>query len=91
MPFNIGPGELIVILIVALLLFGPKKLPDLGKALGESIGSFKKALNGSPSDSPRAEVASAPVRSEATPENAAVAAPGATQKEQSSQDVSAQK
>lgn len=46
MPFNIGPGELILLLIVALLLFGPKKLPELGKALGESIGAFKKALSG---------------------------------------------
>ncbi|MBQ7568574.1 twin-arginine translocase TatA/TatE family subunit [bacterium] len=46
MPFNIGPGELIFLVIVALLIFGPKKLPELGKALGESIGLFKKALNG---------------------------------------------
>lgn len=45
MPFNVGPGELLVILIVALLLFGPKKLPELGKALGEGINSFKRALN----------------------------------------------
>ena len=44
MPFNLGPGELIVLAIFALLLFGPKKLPELGKALGESISAFKKAI-----------------------------------------------
>ena len=46
MPFNIGPGELLLLVIVALLIFGPKKLPELGKALGESLGAFKKAISG---------------------------------------------
>ena len=46
MPFNIGPGELIILADFALILYGPKKLPEFGKALGESIGAFKKALNG---------------------------------------------
>jgi sec-independent protein translocase protein TatA len=40
------PMHLILILGVALLIFGPKNLPALGKGLGESIRSFKKALNG---------------------------------------------
>lgn len=40
------PGHLIVILAVALLVFGPKKLPELGKGLGESIRGFKDALSG---------------------------------------------
>jgi sec-independent protein translocase protein TatA len=39
------PMHLLVIAIVALLVFGPKKLPELGKGLGEGIRSFKKALN----------------------------------------------
>lgn len=53
MPFNIGPGELLLLIIVALIIFGPKKLPEFGKALGESIGAFKKALSGDmTSDSP---------------------------------------
>ncbi len=41
--FNLGFGELILILIVALVIFGPKKLPELGKALGAGIREFKKA------------------------------------------------
>jgi sec-independent protein translocase protein TatA len=38
------PIHLLVILMVAILLFGPKKLPELGKGLGEGIRGFKKAL-----------------------------------------------
>jgi len=40
--FNLGMPELIVIFIVALLIFGPKKLPELGKSLGRAIGEFKR-------------------------------------------------
>jgi sec-independent protein translocase protein TatA len=42
---SLGAPELIVIFIVALLVFGPSKLPDLGKSLGEAIRGFKKAIN----------------------------------------------
>jgi len=41
--FGIGIPELIVIFIVALLVFGPKKLPELGKALGRGLAEFKRA------------------------------------------------
>ncbi len=40
---NIGPVELIVILVIALLVLGPGKLPDVGAALGKSIREFRKA------------------------------------------------
>jgi len=45
MPFinGIGPGELIIILIIALIVVGPGKLPDVGSALGKSIREFRKA------------------------------------------------
>ena len=43
MPFNLGPMELIVILVIALLILGPGKLPDVGSALGKSIREFRKA------------------------------------------------
>jgi sec-independent protein translocase protein TatA len=42
---SLGMPELIVIFIVALIVFGPSKLPDLGKSLGEAIRGFKKAIN----------------------------------------------
>jgi TatA/E family protein of Tat protein translocase len=41
--FGIGMPELIVIFVVALLVFGPKKLPELGKALGRGLAEFKRA------------------------------------------------
>lgn len=41
---NFGFTELLVILVIALIVFGPGKLPDVGKALGKSIGEFKGAL-----------------------------------------------
>ena len=44
---GIGPMELIVVLIVALLIFGPKKLPELGKSLGSGMRSFKDSVSGS--------------------------------------------
>lgn len=40
---NIGFGELVLIFVVALVLFGPSKLPELGKSLGQGIREFKKA------------------------------------------------
>jgi sec-independent protein translocase protein TatA len=42
--FGLGMPELIVILVVALLVFGPSKLPSLGKSIGEAIRGFKKGM-----------------------------------------------
>jgi TatA/E family protein of Tat protein translocase len=42
---QLGFGEMLVILVIALLVFGPKKLPELGKSLGKGIREFKKATN----------------------------------------------
>ncbi len=39
---RIGPMELILILVIALVIFGPKKLPEIGKAVGEAIRQFRK-------------------------------------------------
>jgi sec-independent protein translocase protein TatA len=41
--FNIGPGEIILILILALLVFGPKKLPEVGRTVGKSLREFQRA------------------------------------------------
>ena len=42
---SIGMPELVIILVIALIIFGPRKLPELGRSLGKSIGEFKRASN----------------------------------------------
>jgi Tat protein translocase TatB subunit len=44
--FGIGMQELIIIAVIALIIVGPKKLPDLAKSLGKGFGEFKKATEG---------------------------------------------
>ena len=47
MPFNnIGPTELIIVLVIALLVIGPKRLPEVGKSLGKGMREFKDSLSG---------------------------------------------
>jgi sec-independent protein translocase protein TatA len=46
------PEHLIIILVIALLIFGPSKLPGLGKGLGEAFRGFKEGIKGGPSDNP---------------------------------------
>jgi sec-independent protein translocase protein TatA len=43
---NIGPMEIVVVLIVALIVFGPKRLPELGKSLGKGIQEFRGTISG---------------------------------------------
>lgn len=47
---NIGPMELIIVLVIALLIFGPKRLPGLGKQLGTGMREFKESISGSDKD-----------------------------------------
>jgi sec-independent protein translocase protein TatA len=44
--FNIGPWELMLILVVALIVVGPNKLPEVAKSIGKGINEFKKVTNG---------------------------------------------
>ena len=49
---NIGPMEIGIVLIIALVVFGPKKLPDLGHSLGKGIREFKGSLSGESDEAP---------------------------------------
>ena len=48
---SVGPLELAIVLIIALVIFGPKKLPELGNSLGRGMREFKGSLTGDGSDS----------------------------------------
>lgn len=41
--FNLGPTELIIILVIVLIIFGPKKLPDIGRSIGEMLSNFRNS------------------------------------------------
>jgi sec-independent protein translocase protein TatA len=58
------PTHLILVLVVALLVFGPRKLPELGKGLGEGLKGFKDGIKGQPEPTAKQDAPSA-----ATPEN----------------------
>jgi len=46
MPFGIGPLELIIVLVIVLVIFGPKRLPGLGRSLGSGMREFKDSISG---------------------------------------------
>jgi len=47
---NIGPMELIIVLAIALIVLGPKKLPEVGKSVGKGMREFKQAVSGGADD-----------------------------------------
>jgi sec-independent protein translocase protein TatA len=55
MPFNVGPLELVVVLIIALVVFGPKRLPELGHSLGKGIREFRSSVSGEDKDDEKDE------------------------------------
>ncbi len=79
---NVGPLELVVVLIIALVIFGPKRVPELGKSLGKGIREFQSAVAGHGDDkeeeldhgqAPEAPGSGEPplaVKAEATPDEA---------------------
>ena len=46
MPISVGPGELIVVLVIALIVLGPKRLPEVGRSIGNGMREFKDSLSG---------------------------------------------
>lgn len=52
MPFGIGIWEILILLLVALLIFGPKRLPEMGRSLGRGMREFKDSLTGKDDDEP---------------------------------------
>ncbi len=52
---NIGPLEIIIVLIIVLVIFGPKRLPDLGRSLGRGMREFKDSVTGKDRDELPAE------------------------------------
>ena len=50
MPFGIGAPELLIVLVIVLIIFGPKKLPQLGRSLGGGLREFKNSVSGKDKD-----------------------------------------
>ncbi len=66
MPGWIGPWELAILLIVVLLVFGPKRLPEMGKSLGKGMREFKDSITGKDDDEPQSQLP-APVDEASSP------------------------
>ncbi|CAN5691420.1 twin-arginine translocase TatA/TatE family subunit [soil metagenome] len=47
---NVGPLELIIVLVIALIVLGPKKLPEMGRSVGRGMREFKSAISTDPDD-----------------------------------------
>ena len=47
MPFNVGLPEMVIVLVIALIVLGPKRLPDFGRSLGNGMREFKDSISGS--------------------------------------------
>jgi sec-independent protein translocase protein TatA len=78
MPFGFHGFDLVIILIIALIIFGPRKLPEIGGAVGKSIREFKKATNEVVEQVQSTPKAPEPKQIPATP-SATVAAPRASE------------
>jgi sec-independent protein translocase protein TatA len=68
---NIGPLEIVIVLVIVLVIFGPKRLPDLGRSLGTSMREFKDSVTGKDDDEKQIDSGDAkaePVHAEKKPE-----------------------
>jgi sec-independent protein translocase protein TatA len=55
MPFGVGLPEMMIVLVIALVVLGPKKLPDVGRSLGSGLREFKSSVTGGTDDDDVAE------------------------------------
>ncbi len=55
---NVGPMELAIVLIIALLVLGPKKLPEVGRSIGKGMREFKESISGTDRDDEPDEITS---------------------------------
>ncbi len=67
---KLGMGELVVILLIVVILFGSSKLPQLGQGLGEGIRSFKKAFGGEDEQKPNGSGTTTPSQGQGTSKQA---------------------
>jgi sec-independent protein translocase protein TatA len=63
---NIGPWEIILLLLLALLLFGAKRLPEIGRSLGSGMREFKESVTGNSKPEPNPELPQQSSREETT-------------------------
>lgn len=62
MPFGLGFGEMMIILVIVMVVFGGKKLPQLGDGLGKSIRNFKRALGAGDEEEKSPDVTPTPTK-----------------------------
>jgi len=67
MPMNIGPMELIIVLVIALIVLGPKRLPEAGRSVGKGLREFKESLSGDRRDDDDDDVAELHSTTRSTP------------------------
>jgi sec-independent protein translocase protein TatA len=60
MPGWIGPWEILILLVVVLLIFGPKRLPEMGRSMGRGMREFKNSITGKDEEHQPAELTTAP-------------------------------
>jgi sec-independent protein translocase protein TatA len=73
MPLGIGPLELVIVLLIVLVIFGPKRLPGLGRSLGSGMREFKDSITGKSGDGEAEEEEQRRLEARATPTDATAA------------------
>ena len=61
MPGWIGPWEILILLVVVLLVFGPKRLPEMGRSMGRGMREFKQSITGKDDEAKPAELTTAAI------------------------------